>query len=1730
MRLFAAWFAFCLFAQPLFAGTPDGNRLTYLDEVNPWYPHRNFPKLTTPQWVGEEGVEAVVVLAIDDMRGHEKWEEYLRPILQRLKQIDGRAPVSIMTCRIDPADPHLQKWLAEGLSLEVHTYDHPCPILGKGDLAKAKETYDRCVDMLNEVPGNRPVAFRTPCCDSLNTVSPRFFAEIFNRSTSAGHFLEVDSSVFNFFTPNDPVLPREIVFDERGCDRFQRYSPFDRTFVNVIHDYPYPYVIGGLCWEFPCVAPSDWSAQHLQKPNNPLTVADWKLALDATVIKQGVFNLVFHPHGWIRPEQINELIDYAVEKYGKRVKFLTFREALERINKNLLAEQALRADISPFLTGNVPVWSFNNGVRLLDLNNDGYLDVAIGNRHLKQTRLWSPERGDWNITDFPTSLVSLLIDAPPRQVEARFGSGPQGKSWLLVRTGASPGLWEFDGTNWIKNPAGRNGLDVPHPEPKGTGWRDQGVRLRDLDGDGISECIVGNPQQNAVFRWDEGQHHWQRLPFGLPVGAKIVDEQGRDAGLRFVDLDEDGFDDVVFSNEESYSIDLFDSMEKGWSRRVLSGKRPDDAAIPPFVVNGTNNGAWFSDRHLWLQNEFTDKLKDLVDRRSFGELLKNVEPQAKSPQAALKSMVARPGFQVELMACEPLTMDPVAFAWGADGKLWVVEMADYPLGIDGKGTPGGRVRFLEDRDHDGRYDTSTLFLDGLSYPNGVMPWRKGVLVTCAPEIFYAEDTDGDGKADLRKTLYRGFGEGNPQHRVNGLRWGLDNWVYCANGDSGGGIESLVTGEKVNISGRDFRIRPDEGLIEAQTGQTQFMRERDDWGNWFGNNNSNPLYHFVLDDHYLRRNPHVVPPEPRVQVSLAPGAAPVFPVSRTLPRFNDQNTANRFTSACSAIIYRDNLFDLTVLDGAATFSFVSEPVHNLVHREVIFADGFTFHSRRAEDEQRSEFLASSDNWCRPTMIRVGPDGALWVADMYRQVIEHPEWIPKEAQAKYDLRAGADKGRIYRVYPVAVQPRPMPRLDKLDTAGLVAALNSPSGWQRDIVQQLLIERGDPAAVGPLKSLLAHDSTPPLARLHALCTLDGLRAVDAELLVQNLGIHPGIDRHVVRLAEPFLDNSSDLADAIVRFVDSEDHQLLMQLAYSLGEWHSIEAGKAMGRLAMRSASLPLPKGEGTIYLHAAILSSVKSTNLPGLAEVVFSPASEPIGLDDFVRQLAMLTVVIESNEALVPLAKSLSASDEAVVSWKLAALEGLFDGLNRRHVSVKQLVESAPEPVRTSFAHVSDWFAAARAAARDPDAADDLRLRAISLLARFEDDRAANMQTLAGLLSPQTPAALQSAAVAALAATGDATVPGMLLTGWAGFGPELRGQVVDVLLSREPWLKELLAKIKSQEVPAVAIDAARRQRILQHPNEAIRHEAEELFAGAVNSDRQQVIEHYRESLHLTGSAERGAGVLKKSCATCHRLAEVGHVVGPDLSALSDRSPDAMLTAIFDPNRAVEAKFLTYTAITNDGRTYNGLLASETGNSITLLAADGKEIALLRSDLDDLASSTKSLMPEGLEKDLSPQDMADLLAYLSGFRPPRKTFDGNEPKVVQPERLRGEFWLLAADCEIYGKTLIFEPQYRNLGYWQSDDDHAVWSCEVTRPGKYAVSLDYACEEGAAGQVVVVDIAGQRLAAKVPSTGNWDTYRQLQLGKVELSVGVQQLVVRPEARLHGPLIDLKSVRLRPVK
>lgn len=1766
-----------LFVSALLAA--DANRLTYLDEFcDPYYPHGGFAKLTTPQWVGEKDVECVVVLAIDDMRDPAKYEAYLRPILDRLKQIDGRAPVSIMTNQVDPQDERLQGWLKEGLSLEVHTFDHPCPCLQGGDFAKAKGTYDKCVDLLNQVPNNKPVAFRMPCCDSLNTPSPRFWVEMFNKTTPAGNYLTIDSSVFNIITGKDASLPKEITHNEQGEERFRRYLPFP-SFVNTIEDYPYPYVIAGKCWQFPCVVPSDWSAQHVQKPNNPNTVRDFKLALDACVLKQGVYNLVFHPHGWIRNDQIVELIDHAVAKHGKKVKFLTFKECDERLTKNLLRGHPLRNE-----------QGHDNGVRILDANGDGYMDVVIGTRTIVndagllamkpgQTRIWDATSQSWLSGEFP------------EQFDA---SGPRfgvlladGRASMLGRGGT---VWHLVGADWQAVPESDRQVIITTKNDKGPSSLDHGVRLRDFDGDGVCECI---DDHGRVHAWNLKDRSWVATGATLPPGLTIsysgdrdiqaILQQGkRDGGLRFVDLDGDRDHDIVFANENLQGVWLFDSLKTGWKRV----QHPAEFTLPLIARDGRNNGAWFHSQHLWFQNEDTNRLPDHVDRRAFAQLLGSQKPAkeaaakpveqpapaseprpivitptdrksaagqeatderikelgvAKTPQEALATMVVKEGFKLELVAAEPLIVDPVAFDWGPDGRLWVVEMRDYPRGIDEKGKPGGRVKVLTDEDGDGKFDKAQVFVDDLPFPTGIKVWRRGVLITAAPDIIYAEDTTGDDIADVNTTLCRGFGEGNQQHRVNGLRWGLDNWIYVGNGDSGGTVQSLKTQERVRISGRDLRIRPDTGELDAVSGQTQFSLCFDDVGNRFGGNNSQPLWHYVLEDFHLRRTESLLPPPVRQNVPTVPGNAPIFPASKTPTRFNDYHTANRFTSACGVEIYRDTYLG----DAYYGNSLVCEPVHNLVHREVLEPQGMSFRSDRPADEQQSEFLASSDPWFRPVMARTGPDGALYVADMYRQVIEHPTWIPTDWQRKLDMRVGSDRGRIYRLVRKEEPPRKLQPLDKLSTQDLVAELNNPSGTRRDLVQQMIVWRGDQEAATPLANL-ATKAMLPQVRWQALCTLEGLNALTPESIAAALqNENAGVRYHGARLAETLLQEHPELGQELAKLAEDPDLRVKWQLAWTLGAWDDPTGGEVLAKLAAEHGSDP--------YFALAILGSLRDVHR---ADFLVKCLQRREAFDAWFE--SSLTQAIENREyaTIKRLVRELDNRIETDRVLAFRALETILAKLERQPwpnarfvdergaLVMHKLFNLAEKLLQDKEAKPDERFAAAKllgqqfAASRtigrptyyvtlqkiaeDEQTAEALRTVALKSLAISPD---VELPSWERIFSPQAPLALQEAYLAAFTQRQRIEELARLLADWRSRTPTQRTKILDALLAAPEGCEALLSAISRQQILPQQLDAARRTRLLEHPEEHIRKRALHVLRDVTDLDRAKVLASFSDLLDKPGDAMRGKAVFTKRCSQCHRHGGVGHAVGPELASLTDKSPQAFLTALLDPNRAVEDKFQSYLLVTTDGRIITGIITSETGTSITLIEPEGRTQDILRKEIDTLYSSGKSLMPEGLERDMPKQEFADVIAYLRAAPP--KTFAGNEPALVKPEA-DGKLLLKAAQASIHGPTLVFEAKYQNLGFWQSEDDYAAWSVEVPRAGKYRVTLDYACDESTAGDRFTLTIGDQLLSGKVASTGTWDDYREVDMGEVELRAGTHEAVFRSLGGIRSALLDLRTIRLAP--
>ena len=557
-------------------------------------------------------------------------------------------------------------------------------------------------------------------------------------------------------------------------------------------------------------------------------------------------------------------------------------------------------------------------------------------------------------------------------------------------------------------------------------------------------------------------------------------------------------------------------------------------------------------------------------------------------------------------------------------------------------------------------------------------------------------------------------------------------------------------------------------------------------------------------------------------------------------------------------------------------------------------------------------------------------------------------------------------------------------------------------------------------------------------------------------------------------------------------------------------------LAEIALRDADNP--------YLTAAVMSSVKAANLqPLLTQVLARSEGQPP--QRLIEPLLSLAAAFDSqqtilNEIMLAVAKPRGDRFEA---WQIAALAGMLDVSDRRKAGLDPALN---EQTREA---VSRLFAYARQQALSADAAESDRMVSLRLLGRGPDQRDQDLATLAALLSPRQSQAIQLAAATALSKLRDPRIPQLLMTDWASHTPTLRALILDSLLSRDEWTAELLAALEQAKLPPAQIDARRRQQLLSAKSETIRQRAEKVFAAGGDASRQSVLERYAAAQTLSGDLTRGKQAFSKRCAACHRLENVGHHVGPDLAALGNKTPESLLVSILDPNRAIEDRYLDYVVVTDDGQTLSGLLGSETGTSLTLLGQDGKTTTVLRQQIEELRSTGKSLMPEGLEKEIALQEMADLLAYLRGTTPPPKSFPGNTPELVRADE-KGALRLLATTARIYGPKLIFEESYRNLGWWSDQKDHAVWSLEVPAAGKYVMSIDYACQNESAGDRYAIQVGGQTVGGQVEGTGSWDNYRSKTVGTVELSAGQHELLMRADGPIKSALIDLRGIRLIPTK
>jgi putative membrane-bound dehydrogenase-like protein len=969
-------------------------------------------------------------------------------------------------------------------------------------------------------------------------------------------------------------------------------------------------------------------------------------------------------------------------------------------------------------------------------------------------------------------------------------------------------------------------------------------------------------------------------------------------------------------------------------------------------------------------------------------------PGPLSPQEELATFRLAPGFRAELVAAEPNVVDPVAMAFDEDGRLYVAEMIGYPNGGVATGNlSSGRIKLLEDRDGDGVYEHSTVFAEGLRLPSGVQPWKGGLLVADAPSILYLEDADGDGKADRQRTLYTGFSLVNSEQLINSLQWGLDNWVYGMAGNEGGIITSPEKKDMppLTLRGRGVRFHPETpGSLEPTSGGGQYGLATDEWQRWFTATNSQHLRHIVLPDHYLRRNPLLPVSAVTLDIPDHGAACKVYRLSpfepwrveRTRRRAGGPD-AQRFpatelvpggyvTSGTSPVVYTAALFPPEYRGN----TFMCDPANNLVHRDILVENGATFTANRAAGEADREFLASTDNWFRPVWLSVGPDGALYLLDFYREAIETPLSLPEDIKKMVNVESRG-KGRIWRIVPEGAPRGRKPALRKASSEELVQHLADANMWWRLTAQRLLVERQDKSVVGSLRRMAAETPVGP-GRAHALWTLEGLGALDEPLIELALKDRdPGVREQALRLADSRVGSSVPLRTAVTALAEDPSPRVRFQAAFTLGEAESPETLAALARVLRRDLGDP--------WTQTAVLSSAGRSAPALLEEFAHDPGSagNAAGQLQVLGRLAALVGARANDADLARALLLLEQPRKEGAAWQIALLQGLGQGLQNSGRPLAQLWETPPPALSQAVAGARPFFQQAAAAARDEKRPLEERIGAAHLLGYGPLSLAAPLQDL---LAPQEPAEVQMAAVRALALQPSPKVPELLLGPWASYSPVLRREVLEALLARPDRVAALLTAIEKKEVLPNQIEPARLDQLRRLPDPALRKRAQALLAGQGSPDRRKVIADYQSVLKINGDVEHGRAVFQKTCSTCHRLESVGVEVGPDLlSALRNKSREQLLTDILDPSREVDPRYINYQVIDKDGRSYTGLIAAETASSITLRRAEKAEDLLLRSRIDTIEATAKSLMPDGLEAQVSKEDMADLIAYLQAVAAPR-------------------------------------------------------------------------------------------------------------------------------------------------
>jgi uncharacterized protein len=969
-------------------------------------------------------------------------------------------------------------------------------------------------------------------------------------------------------------------------------------------------------------------------------------------------------------------------------------------------------------------------------------------------------------------------------------------------------------------------------------------------------------------------------------------------------------------------------------------------------------------------------------------------PVALSVQESMKHISVPGGFKVELFAAEPDIIRPITMTWDDRGRAYVAESVDYPNDRQAEGKGHDRIKLCEDTDGDGKADKFTIFADKLSIPTSLVYANGGLIVAQAPHMLFLKDTDGDGKADVRKVLFSGFNTYDTHAGPSNLRLGIDGWIYATVGYAG--FNGEVGGKQHRFRQGIFRFKPDGSELEflgSSTNNTWGLGVGETGEIFYSTANGEHSSYLAIPNRYFES----------VRGLLGKGTIRMADHYKMHPvtTIRQVDFHGGFTAAAGHALYTARQFPKPFWNRIA---LVTEPTGHLVHMCVLEQKGSNFVTH-----DRFNLFASTDEWTAPILAEVGPDGAVWIIDWYNYIVQHnPTPLGfKTGRGSAYVTPLRDKthGRIYRVVDRSARARQAPDLRGASPTQLVALLKHDNMFWRLMAQRRLIERGQKDVLADLAELVRDrtlDGTKENpAAVHALWVMHALGAF-SDPNNKWLSFAIGAMRHpaggVRRAAVEVMPRHATSVSTIIRMKMLADAEPLVRRAtlLSLSEMPGHDdAGGAI------FAMLERPENRNDRWLPTAGRSAAARHDrgflIAALSAKEIANSTRPI-----IRTVAEHLARGAASDSLKALLPALGRAEPGAAA---IVLDGLAAGwpaksaaliLEEKHIGeLRTLMGRLDAAAQLRLATLAGKWGIGKefqgalkavlskllADVANPNLGERFRLEAAQRIVQMQPEQ----PVLDKLLAELTIQASPSFASGILDAVGQSTAPGVgdaVIKLWPQMTPKTQQKALSILLERPAWSKSLLAAMEKNLIRASDLRPDQGQLLAGHPDPLLAARAKKLLAQGGNlpsPDRQKVLDSLLPLTEKTGDVAKGLEVFKKNCALCHRHGSIGADIGPNLTGFAVHPKAKILTEVIDPNRSVEGNFRQYTVITSSGRVVNGLLAAETKTAIELVDNQAKKHTILREDIEQLLASNKSIMPEGFEKQLTPDDFVNLLEFLA-------------------------------------------------------------------------------------------------------------------------------------------------------